>query len=406
MTLKIPVVFDPDTRLIVEDPTGSSAPFEAKSDVTLLAGNFVSVYSDAGVRKIRVADAASGYYATGYVLSTATNLATVFTSGINKEVPTFQGDGVGGGYTFTAADLGTSVYLDNTNSGKLTKILPSSSNFQRIGEVVGVGTTTMEIVFKPSFITPQDTLIYKGTWDASINNPALGSTPPGGSKGWYYVVSVQGTTSLGGINVWSPGDWVLSDGLVWSKIDNSNGLQLATAGLPVALGTAALGSSPYAAALDHVHPDITNTTLQRILADGGGAVPVADGVAGVGDSLFAARENHVHPKNIVKSPIRYFYETPLALTDQQPALRIDAAGKIVAIRYYAPTGSTGTGTIVVYKNGVALSTLSLSLGDSGFVTKSGFSEVALSVGDIISIAVTGAGTATKVTIQLDIEQYA
>jgi hypothetical protein len=288
----------------------------------------------------------------------------------------------------------------------LTKILPSASNFQRIGEVIGVGTTTMEVAFKPSFITPQDTLTYKGTWDASINNPALTNTPPGGSKGWYYVVSVQGNTSIGGINVWNPGDWVLSSGTSWSKIDNSNGLQLATTGVPVALGTAALGGSPYAAPLDHVHPDVTNTTLQRLLADGGGAVPLPDGVAAVGDSLFAARENHVHPKNAVKSPIRYFFETPLALTDQQPALRIDAAGKIVAIRYYAPPGSTGTGTIVIYRNGTTLSTLSLSGGDTGFVTKSGFTETTLAVGDIISIAVTGAGTASKVTVQLDIEQYA
>jgi hypothetical protein len=44
-------------------------------------------------------------------------------------------------------------------------------------------------------------LNYKGTWDASTNNPALASSV--GVKGDYYVVSVAGSTTLNGISNWA-----------------------------------------------------------------------------------------------------------------------------------------------------------------------------------------------------------
>jgi len=62
-------------------------------------------------------------------------------------------------------------------------------------------------------------LVYQGTWDALTNNPTLTSSV--GTKGYYYVVSVAGTTNLNGITDWQAGDWAVFNGTVWQKVDNS-----------------------------------------------------------------------------------------------------------------------------------------------------------------------------------------
>ena len=59
---------------------------------------------------------------------------------------------------------------------------------------------------------------YQSTWDASTNTPALGAVP---EKGHYYVVSVAGATSLSGIADWAVGDWAISNGTAWEKVDNT-----------------------------------------------------------------------------------------------------------------------------------------------------------------------------------------
>jgi len=62
--------------------------------------------------------------------------------------------------------------------------------------------------------------IYKGTWNASTNTPALASSV--GTAGWYYIVSVAGTTNLNGITDWQLGDWAIFNGGVWQKVDNTD----------------------------------------------------------------------------------------------------------------------------------------------------------------------------------------
>ena len=63
-------------------------------------------------------------------------------------------------------------------------------------------------------------LNYQGTWNASTNTPTLTSST--GTKGYYYVVSVAGTTNLNGITDWAVGDWAVFNGTVWQKIDNTD----------------------------------------------------------------------------------------------------------------------------------------------------------------------------------------
>ena len=58
---------------------------------------------------------------------------------------------------------------------------------------------------------------YQGTWDASANTPTLTSSV--GVKGYYYVVSVAGSTNLNGITNWGVGDWAVFNGTAWQRVE-------------------------------------------------------------------------------------------------------------------------------------------------------------------------------------------
>ena len=62
--------------------------------------------------------------------------------------------------------------------------------------------------------------IYKGTWNASTNTPTITSSV--GTLGWYYIVDVAGTTNINGITDWQVGDWIIFNGTVWNKVDNTD----------------------------------------------------------------------------------------------------------------------------------------------------------------------------------------
>jgi hypothetical protein len=76
-------------------------------------------------------------------------------------------------------------------------------------------------------------LTYEGTWDAAANTTNGQSNSPAlvsgvGVSGHFYIVNVEGTTSLGpGLNDWHVGDWAvfLDEGgqpASWQKIDNTS----------------------------------------------------------------------------------------------------------------------------------------------------------------------------------------
>lgn len=62
--------------------------------------------------------------------------------------------------------------------------------------------------------------IYQSVWNASTNTPALTSSV--GTKGYYYIVNVAGSTNLNGITDWKVGDWAIYDGTAWQKVDNTD----------------------------------------------------------------------------------------------------------------------------------------------------------------------------------------
>jgi len=88
------------------------------------------------------------------------------------------------------------------------------------GAALGVATLDAGGKVPASQIPLQGDLNYQGTWNATTNSPTLTSSV--GTKGYYYVVDVAGTTNLNGITDWQVGDWAIFNGSVWQKVDNTD----------------------------------------------------------------------------------------------------------------------------------------------------------------------------------------
>lgn len=61
---------------------------------------------------------------------------------------------------------------------------------------------------------------YQGVWNANTNSPTLANGT--GTKGYYYIVTTAGATSIDGITDWRIGDWIIFNGTTWSKVDNTD----------------------------------------------------------------------------------------------------------------------------------------------------------------------------------------
>ena len=84
---------------------------------------------------------------------------------------------------------------------------------------------------------------YQGTWNASTNSPTLTSSV--GTKGYYYVVDVAGSTNLNGITDWKIGDWAIFNGSVWQKVDNTDAVTSVNGQVGTVVLTAAdVGAQP------------------------------------------------------------------------------------------------------------------------------------------------------------------
>jgi len=129
--------------------------------------------------------------------------------------------------THTLSGLGTMAEQDadsvaitgGTMSGvAITGYIPSTEK----GAALGVATLDaggkVPVSELPAAVL--GALSYQGTWNASTNTPTLTSST--GTKGYYYVVSVAGSTDLDGITDWVVGDWAVYNGTVWQQIDNTD----------------------------------------------------------------------------------------------------------------------------------------------------------------------------------------
>lgn len=94
---------------------------------------------------------------------------------------------------------------------------------ERIKVITNGGGTSQSVLDTLTSLQNQiDSLIslnYQGTWNAATNTPTLASSV--GTNGYYYIVATAGSTNLNGITDWQVGDWLIYNGTVWQKIDQS-----------------------------------------------------------------------------------------------------------------------------------------------------------------------------------------
>jgi hypothetical protein len=84
------------------------------------------------------------------------------------------------------------------------------------------GVATLDAGGKiPAAQLPNSVMDFKGNWDASTNSPSLADGT--GSAGDVYRTNVAGSQDLGsGSQTFAVGDWVVYNGSIWEKSNNSN----------------------------------------------------------------------------------------------------------------------------------------------------------------------------------------
>ena len=146
---------------------------------------------------------------TGYVKGNGTSAMTAATTIPNTDV-------TGLGTMSTQNSNNISVTGGSISGVTVSGYIPTSAE----GVANGVATLDSGGQIPLSQIPPLGDLNYQGTWNATTNTPTLTSSV--GTKGYYYVVSVAGTTNLNGITDWQVSDWAVFNGSVWQKIDNTD----------------------------------------------------------------------------------------------------------------------------------------------------------------------------------------
>ena len=134
------------------------------------------------------------------------------------------------------AGTSSSSGVTGVSSGNSATITVTSGNTPVVTAVTaavangGAALATGDQIY--DFVTAQIATIpsglsFEGNWNASTDSPSLAGTTP--ANGVFYIVSVDGSTSLSGITDWKVGDWAVyvSDGAgtdAWQKVDNTSTL--------------------------------------------------------------------------------------------------------------------------------------------------------------------------------------
>lgn len=113
---------------------GGEKTITAIASEALVAGDFVNLWDNEGVRSVRKADASNARQAMGFVTTPFANAATasVILNGENTAL--------------TGLVIGTIYYLSATNAGKATITAPTGSG--QINQELGFALTTTSINFE------------------------------------------------------------------------------------------------------------------------------------------------------------------------------------------------------------------------------------------------------------------
>ena len=224
---------------------------------------------------------------------------------------------------------------------------------------------------KVNWIDYEAGLTYEGTWDAAANTTNGQSNSPAlvqgvGVSGHFYIVDVEGTTSLGpGLNDWHVGDWAvfLDQGgqpASWQKIDNTSVLTGdGTAGVfakwtdTTTLNDSLMSQSGTNILIngvlkvkDTVEATTTNSNL-KLKGNGTGGVEImsADGITDGKITLNCSQNSHGVTLQSPPHSAGQSYTLVLPTTTGQPADVLTSSGPSNSqLVWTTPTTGTVTGT--------------------------------------------------------------
>jgi hypothetical protein len=148
---------------------------------------------------------------TGYVKGNGTSAFTA-----SSTVPSTDITGLGTMSTQNANSV--SITGGSISGTTVSGYIPTTDRGIANGVASLDGSGTVPVSQLPAAVL--GALSYQGTWNASTNTPTLTSST--GTKGYYYVVNVAGSTNLNGITDWVVGDWAVYNGSAWQKVDNTD----------------------------------------------------------------------------------------------------------------------------------------------------------------------------------------
>jgi len=162
---------------------------------------------------------ASGTPAT--VTNSGSSSAATFNFGIPQGIPGNAATIAVGTTTTTAPGTSATVTNSGTSGSAVFNFgIPKGAGVQAGGTTGQALIKNSNTDYDTTWTTITGTLSYQGSWNASTNTPTLTSSV--GTNGYYYIVSVAGTTNLNGITDWQPNDWAIFNGSFWEKIDNTD----------------------------------------------------------------------------------------------------------------------------------------------------------------------------------------
>ena len=226
----------------------SSALSTAISERNFRSTNLInSSYTEINPAKIVIGSTSGNKTELVPNLSLASNVSLEFplasgTLALITDIPASPWVPVTGGINYPTNRVGINTALpqealDVTGNILATGKIEASNFYGQLNGTISSGTTgTTQAstddstkIATTAFVTNAvgaipSGLTFQGNWDALNNVPNIGASTP--DNGDFYIVSVAGTTNLGGITDWEVGDWaiaVVSGGVTtWQKIDNSS----------------------------------------------------------------------------------------------------------------------------------------------------------------------------------------
>lgn len=206
-------------------------------------------------------------------------------------------------------------------------------------------------------------LSYRGVWNASTNSPTLANGT--GTQGYFYKVSVAGSTNIGGLSQWNVGDWIVYNGATWDRLEGDSSEVVSVVGL-----VGAVSAAQIKAAVSYSSADIADTTaLGRALMTGASAKAMRaaaildiDAYTPVGNANYTilATDRVVGTNTALTAPRTWSLPAASSFNPGQQLLVADFVGgasgtnTITLARAGSDTINGGTSFVVGVANGAAI----------------------------------------------------